>query len=515
MGPENFEGPRMILINFGISEMLADQKIQERYPQFYQFLLNEQPSWFEPAPYNSTVIRLRQATPKPENYRTLRKDIKYEMLELMYRFFRQKNLNAQLKRMNEELLEANEQHRIAAIQMSEEKSKLQQILESAYNNGFVEYDNNGDTVLRVSTYQTTQSAAPPTVAHQSIASSVVPQFSSSHHPGFPQAVHFEYKKLVEMYKLENRRAMIAEQLVAQRESEAREILRSYTRLRLASVQMLLTAKEERSYSSNSLLKEIQQLNKNKNYVVRQHHKDNETLTKSLMAIIYTIVDDGREDQAVMEQLRTDCSCAEKNYQEELVRLRGENLDYERAIEQRQEALFYTLTSRNSEISEAAKELHQALYSSQVEYCTEMQRVAAPAVIAQQPIVGAHQLLSRSRQALIKEISHIHVGEEQERVVREIKWTSMVLYLMLLEKIIVCSLFKLMRGRLCLLLSNQLRPALVQNHPRLPILKLLHPSPLHCPLPAACQDALPEDCQIAEEGSTSTIVSFYLLKMLFN
>ncbi|CAO4383499.1 unnamed protein product [Caenorhabditis nigoni] len=331
--PEDFEGPRTIMINIGIGDMLADRDIHSRYPEFYQFLLNEQPSWFEPAPYNGTVYRVHQTTPPPENHRKLRKDLTYEMLDLMFRFYRQKHVNAQRKRENKELLEANKQLRIAAVQMftkaeqeeeyisnsllkkiqqlnqdkdylvkkyqkdeesltkslmanvakipdvhadeaaeklmadkqaeierlrtycsraeksyqeelmrlraekvdhesaleqeqellintlgkrmsqmNEEKRKLQQTLETAYINGFVDYDDNVETALRVSTTQKPQAAAPAVVAHQPVARVVEQQPCSSRQPVINEATHLqiENKKLVGLCNQEKRRALATE-----------------------------------------------------------------------------------------------------------------------------------------------------------------------------------------------------------------------------------------------------------------------------------------------------------------
>ncbi|CAI2357720.1 unnamed protein product [Caenorhabditis sp. 36 PRJEB53466] len=114
---EELDGVRTIMMHIGVGDMVADKEIQTRYPEFYQFLLTEQPTWFEPAPYNGTVYRVHQTTAPPENQRKLRKELSYEMLDLMYRFYRQKHVNAQRKRENKELVEANQQLRVAAVQM--------------------------------------------------------------------------------------------------------------------------------------------------------------------------------------------------------------------------------------------------------------------------------------------------------------------------------------------------------------------------------------------------------------
>lgn len=87
---EDLDGVRTIMMNIGVPDLLADREIQMRYPEFYQFLLAEQPTWFEPAPSNGTVYRVHHTTPLPDNHKKLRKELPFEMLDLMYRFFRQK-----------------------------------------------------------------------------------------------------------------------------------------------------------------------------------------------------------------------------------------------------------------------------------------------------------------------------------------------------------------------------------------------------------------------------------------
>ncbi|CAA87341.1 uncharacterized protein CELE_T09B9.4 [Caenorhabditis elegans] len=247
---EDLDGVRTIMMNIGVPDLLADREIQMRYPEFYQFLLAEQPTWFEPAPSNGTVYRVHHTTPLPDNHKKLRKELPFEMLDLMYRFFRQKHVNSQRKRENKELLEANKQ------------------------------------------------------------------------------------------------------------------------LRIAAVQMFTKAEQEEEYISNSLLKKIQQLNQDKDYLVKKYQKDEESLTKSLMANVAKIPDVHGDEaaaeklmadkQAEIERLRTYCSRAEKSYQEELMRLRAEKVDHESALEQEQELLINTLGKRMSQMNEEKRKLQQAL-----------------------------------------------------------------------------------------------------------------------------------------------------------
>ncbi|KAF1746990.1 hypothetical protein GCK72_023448 [Caenorhabditis remanei] len=252
--PEDFEGNRTIMMNVCVGDMIADRDIHSRYPEFYQFLITEQPTWFEPAPHNGTVYRVHQTTPLPENHRKLRKELPYEMLDLMYRFYRQKHVNALRKRENKELLEANKQ------------------------------------------------------------------------------------------------------------------------LRIAAVQMFTKAEQEEEYISNSLLKKIQQLNQDKDYLVKKYQKDEESLTKSLMANVAKIPDVHGDEaaeklmadkQAEIERLRTYCSRAEKSYQEELMRLRAEKVDHESALEQEQELLINTLGKRMSQMNEEKRKLQQTLETAYV------------------------------------------------------------------------------------------------------------------------------------------------------
>lgn len=134
--------------------------------------------------------------------------------------------------------------------------------------------------------------------------------------------------------------------------------------------MFTKAEQEEEYISNSLLKKIQQLNQDKDYLVKKYQKDEESLTKSLMANVAKIPDVHGDEaaaeklmadkQAEIERLRTYCSRAEKSYQEELMRLRAEKVDHESALEQEQELLINTLGKRMSQMNEEKRKLQQAL-----------------------------------------------------------------------------------------------------------------------------------------------------------
>uniref|UniRef100_A0A8R1I9A8 Uncharacterized protein n=1 Tax=Caenorhabditis japonica TaxID=281687 RepID=A0A8R1I9A8_CAEJA len=114
---EDADGVRTVMSSIGISDMIYDTEIQLRYPQFYQFLINEHPTWFEPASVNGAVFKVRYTTPLPENHEKLRQDISYEMLDVVYRFYREKHVTAQLKREKKDLIELNEKLRAEAVQM--------------------------------------------------------------------------------------------------------------------------------------------------------------------------------------------------------------------------------------------------------------------------------------------------------------------------------------------------------------------------------------------------------------
>ncbi|CAL2049181.1 unnamed protein product [Caenorhabditis brenneri] len=314
---EDYEGPRTVMINTSVHDMLLNREIHTRYPEFFQFLVNEQPTWFEPAPLNGTVFRVHHTSPAPENQKKLRKGLSYEMLDLMYRFYRQKQINSLRKRENKELLEANKQ------------------------------------------------------------------------------------------------------------------------LRIAAVQMFTKAEQEEEYISNSLLKKIQQLNQDKDYLVKKYQQDEESLTKSLMANVAKIPDVHANEaaeklvadkEAEIERLRTYCSRAEKNYQEELMRLRAEKVDHESALEREQELLINTLGKRMSQMNEEKRKLQQSLETAYINGFAEFdenvevallasasqkQNTTTPIVVAHPPIVKTfeQQPTSTARQQL-NETAHLHMENKK-------------------------------------------------------------------------------------------------------
>uniref|UniRef100_A0A1I7U0D9 Coiled-coil domain-containing protein n=1 Tax=Caenorhabditis tropicalis TaxID=1561998 RepID=A0A1I7U0D9_9PELO len=276
---DDFEGgARTVMINVGVADMLLDGALSRRYPAFYEFLSEEQPTWFEPEPVNGVIYRVNTTSPVPVNHRQLRKGINYEMLDLMYRLYREKQVNSQRKAENKELKEANQQ------------------------------------------------------------------------------------------------------------------------LRVAAVQMFTQAEQEEEYISNSLLKKIQQLNQDKEYLVKKYQKDEESLTKSLMDNVAKITDSHAnaaaeklmaDKQAEIERLRNYCSRAEKSYQEELMRLRSEKVDHESALEREQELLINTLGKRLSQMNEEKRKLQKSLATAYDNGFAEFDETVEVALLASVRVKHEH------------------------------------------------------------------------------------------------------------------------------
>ncbi|CAI5454691.1 unnamed protein product [Caenorhabditis angaria] len=259
---EELDGVRTIILHHGVDDMLRDVEIHNRYPAFYKFLTDEDPSWYEPSSLNGTVFRVAKKTMEPREIpNRSRNEIKYEMLDLMYRFYQQKQINASMKREADELKEANRQ------------------------------------------------------------------------------------------------------------------------LRAASVQIYAKAEQEEEFISNSLMKKIQKLKEDKEYLVEKYHRDEESLTSDLMANVAKIAEIHQDQckteklvadkQAEIDRLKEHCRRAEKHFQQELFRLRTEKVDHESALEQEQEHLINTLGKRisltNEENRKMQASLEQAYLNGFVDY----------------------------------------------------------------------------------------------------------------------------------------------------
>ncbi|CAL2048086.1 unnamed protein product [Caenorhabditis brenneri] len=202
-------------------------------------------------------------------------------------------------------------------------------------------------------------------------------------------------------------------------------------------EMFTKVEQEEEYISNSLLKKIQQLNQGKEYLVKKHQQDEESLTKSSMANVAKIPDVHADEaaeklvadkEADIERLRTYCSRAEKNYQEEAMRLCAEKVDHESALEREQELLINTLGKRMSQMNEEKPKLQQSLetayingfaeFDENVEVtllasASEKQNPTIPTVVAHPPIVRTfvQQPTSTARQQL-NETAHLHMENKK-------------------------------------------------------------------------------------------------------
>ncbi|CAB3399169.1 unnamed protein product [Caenorhabditis bovis] len=250
------ESSRIVMLHQCVEEMIRDNDIRTRYPQFYKFLQEEEPSWFEPSPHKGTIFRVSRKTAEPPEGPYLKKELRYEMLDLMYRFLRQKQINGAQKREMDELKEANRQ------------------------------------------------------------------------------------------------------------------------LRITSVQIYAKAEQEEEFISNSLLKKIQKLKEDKEFLMKKYQKDEESLTSDLITNVTKIAECHRNDENVkevkdpkdivaekeaeIERLQAQCRRAEKDYQAELLRLRAEKVDHEAALEQEQENLINKLGKRMAISNDEKRKMQAAL-----------------------------------------------------------------------------------------------------------------------------------------------------------
>ncbi|PIC16107.1 hypothetical protein B9Z55_022828 [Caenorhabditis nigoni] len=108
---------RTVTLNATVARMLANRVIHSRYPEFYQFLATDQPTWFVPSPLNGTSFRVNCSTAPPENHLDLTKDVRYEMLDLQYRYDNLKMFAAKQTEKLRELSDVNNKLRNAASKM--------------------------------------------------------------------------------------------------------------------------------------------------------------------------------------------------------------------------------------------------------------------------------------------------------------------------------------------------------------------------------------------------------------
>ncbi|UMM39663.1 hypothetical protein L5515_016612 [Caenorhabditis briggsae] len=117
--PTNSNNPpvRTVTLNATVARMLGNNVIYSRYPEFYQFLATDQPTWFVPQPLKGTVFHVNDSTAPPPNHLDISRDIRYEMLDLHYRYDNLKMFVTKQTEKLRELSDVNKKLRTAATKM--------------------------------------------------------------------------------------------------------------------------------------------------------------------------------------------------------------------------------------------------------------------------------------------------------------------------------------------------------------------------------------------------------------
>ncbi|ULT80351.1 hypothetical protein L3Y34_010728 [Caenorhabditis briggsae] len=162
--PTNSNNPpvRTVTLNATVARMLGNNVIYSRYPEFYQFLATDQPTWFVPQPLKGTVFHVNDSniTKIPEFHAVDRmmRENQARIKELQSYCIRvKKSYKEQLRRIrsekvdHESVIEKAQELLINRLinrvsQMTEAKRYFKESIECIYNNEF--HDTNLKEALR-------------------------------------------------------------------------------------------------------------------------------------------------------------------------------------------------------------------------------------------------------------------------------------------------------------------------------------------------------------------------------